>query len=236
MATAQYTRSCPLAQLGPAPPGPADQLRHAQQGCPDCLNDLMAQHDGLVHWVLRRYGSAALPYDEALQAGRLGLWQALLHFDPTRGTTLATYAVPAIRRQVQRASQQEHRFWRALPVLPPASAPDPVDALVAALDHARLRPALAAALTQLPPRLAALLRARYGWAGQPPQTQLALAQARGVTRQRVQQLLVEAHLRLALPGVSWAVRRIVGRTAPADIQAALRAWQRWQRHQRRRAR
>jgi RNA polymerase sigma factor (sigma-70 family) len=236
MATSQYTRSCPLAQLGPAPPGPADQLRHAQQGCPDCLNALMAQHDGLVHWVLRRSGRAALPYDEALQSGRLGLWQALLHFDPTRGTTLATYAVPAIRRQVQRASQQAQRFWRALPVLPPVAAPDPVDALVEALDRARLRQALTAALAQLPARLAALLRARYGWAGQPPQTQLALAQTLGVTRQRVQQLLVEAHLRLALPGVSWEVRRQVGRTTPPDIQAALRAWQRWQRRQRRRGR
>lgn len=236
MAPSQYTRSCPLAQLEPALPDPAAQLQHAQQGCPTCLNDLMAQHDGLVHWVLRRYGGATLPYDEALQAGRLGLWQALLHFDPARGTAFSTYAVPAIRRQVQRASQQEHRFWRARPALPPAAVLDPVDAVVEALDHARLRPALAAACAQLPARLAALLHARYGWAGQPPQTQQALAQALGVTRQRVQQLLVEAHLRLALPGVSWEVRQQLGRTAAADIQAALRAWQRWQRRQRRRGR
>ena len=62
----------------------------------------MARHDGLVHAVLRRQWGGALPYDERLQAGRIGLWQALRGYDPTRATTFSTYAWPAIARQIWR--------------------------------------------------------------------------------------------------------------------------------------
>ena len=232
----QYTPSCSGSQLAPAPPGHPEPLGHAQQGCPDCLESLMLQHDPLVHWVIRRFGADPLSYDEALQSGRLGLWQALLHFDPRRGTAFSSYAVPAILRRIRREGQQFQRFWRPLPALDPAAGSDPLEAVAEAVDRQRLTQAVQDALERLPMRQAALMRARYGCAGRPPQLQRALAQALGVTRQRVQQLLVEAHLRLALPAASWEVRRQVGRTAPADIQAALRAWRRWQRHQRGRAR
>ena len=45
----------------------------AQVGCSKCLNELMEQHEGLVHLVVRRQWLLTLEYEEALQAGRRGL-------------------------------------------------------------------------------------------------------------------------------------------------------------------
>ena len=64
----------------------------------------MATHERLVVWVVRRQWLGSLTFAEALQAGRIGLWQALCHYDPARGTQFSTYAVPAIA----------HRIWRAV--------------------------------------------------------------------------------------------------------------------------
>ena len=47
----------------------------------------MEQHDGLVHAFVRRQEGGAVPYDEALQAGRIALWCALKGCNPTRGNT-----------------------------------------------------------------------------------------------------------------------------------------------------
>ena len=45
----------------------------------------MEQHDGLVHAFIRRQGGGAISYEEALQAGRMGLWCALRGYDPGLG-------------------------------------------------------------------------------------------------------------------------------------------------------
>ena len=62
----------------------------------------MEQHDGLVHAFIRRQGGGAISYEEALQAGRIGLWRAMRGYDPTRGTAFSTYAWVAICRQIRR--------------------------------------------------------------------------------------------------------------------------------------
>ena len=49
----------------------------------------MEEHDGLVHAFIRRQGGGDIPYEEALQAGRIGLWHAIQGYDPTRGTTFS---------------------------------------------------------------------------------------------------------------------------------------------------
>src|SRR5207247_7147584 len=60
----------------------------------------MAAHAGLVVWVVRGQWLGGLPFAEALQAGRIGLWRALMGYDPGRGVRFSSYAVPAIRRAV----------------------------------------------------------------------------------------------------------------------------------------
>lgn len=59
------------------------------------LNELMQRHEGLVHLVIQRQWLLTLPYEEALHSGRRGLWQAILGYDPGRGTTFSTYSYKA---------------------------------------------------------------------------------------------------------------------------------------------
>ena|GEM_PF-3489433 len=66
----------------------------------------LAEHEGLVHWVVRRQWRGSLSYEEALHIGRIALWQALRHYDPRRGVAFSTYAVPAIARALWQAVAQ----------------------------------------------------------------------------------------------------------------------------------
>jgi RNA polymerase sigma factor (sigma-70 family) len=145
----------------------------------------LAEHERLVHWVVRRQWLGHLSYVEALHAGRMGLWQALQRYDPGHGTTLSTYAVPAITRAVWRAvAQTQPDPQELLTAHPPQVADDPQTCADATL----IREALARLVAALPVRLRAVVVTRYGLAGDAPQTFAAIAQALGVTRQRVQQL------------------------------------------------
>jgi RNA polymerase sigma factor (sigma-70 family) len=111
----------------------------------------MQQHDGLVHAFLRRQGGGAISYEEALQAGRIGLWHAIQGYDPTRGTAFSTYAWVAICRQVHRRVQELRRdtaIW--LPEMPAAWAvPDPAEDVERELTEGLLHDLVG----QLPPRL-----------------------------------------------------------------------------------
>ncbi|NIN68595.1 MAG: hypothetical protein GTO63_28595, partial [Anaerolineae bacterium] len=96
------------SQLGGAPRGRATTERG------NSLEQALRRHEGLVHAVIRREGSGVLSYEEALQAGRIGLWRALLGYDPARGTAFSTYAWVAIRRHIRRAATQASGDQRCL--------------------------------------------------------------------------------------------------------------------------
>jgi hypothetical protein len=74
----------------------ADALvfHQAQAGDQDSVNVLMARHTRLVPAVVRRQVLGDLPFGAALQASRVGLWRAILGFDPERGCAFSTYAWP----------------------------------------------------------------------------------------------------------------------------------------------
>jgi RNA polymerase sigma factor (sigma-70 family) len=210
----------PSAQSPHPPPDFCAQIEHAQAGCAACLDHLMVQHDALVHWVIRHYGSGPLSYDEALQAGRIGLWQALRHFDPARGVTFSSYAVVAIGRHIDRERQRFRRFWRPRPFLPPNPLPDPLEE---ATRHLTCQ-AVPRWVAQLPPRLRFVACAYYGLDGYRSQGLPALARRLGCSKQRAHQMLHEALHWLALPQLSWEVRLLLERTAERELRAALRAW------------
>jgi DNA-directed RNA polymerase sigma subunit (sigma70/sigma32) len=75
----------------------ATQFVQVQAGCRESLNQLMTRHDGLVQAVVRQQVLGELPFEEALQAGRMGLWRATLGFDLARGFAFSTYAWPSTR-------------------------------------------------------------------------------------------------------------------------------------------
>jgi RNA polymerase sigma factor (sigma-70 family) len=69
----------------------------------------MEQHERLIHAFIRRQGGGVIGYEEALQAGRIGLWRAIRGYDAKRGTAFSTYAWVAICRQIQRRDKEVRR-------------------------------------------------------------------------------------------------------------------------------
>lgn len=177
----------------------------------------LAAHEGLVRWVVRQQWRGRLAFEEAVQAGRIGLWQALRRYDPTRGTRFSTYAVPAIQHAVWAAvaADQPQPPVAGQPVT--AAAPEPVEAV----HQAQVQAAMRALVAQLPPRARAVLVAHYGLGDTPPQSFAALGRTLGVSRQRVHQLHRAALTALAQPAVSLPLRLLVDRHQRRDYQQAL---------------
>jgi RNA polymerase sigma factor (sigma-70 family) len=182
------------------------------------LAQQMAQHERLVHWVVRRQWLGALSFQDALHEGRIGLWSALRRYDPQRGTAFSTYAVPAIAHAIWRAVALENRFSVADP--PYTLRVTDID-VMDALDRAQISAALHDLAAQLPPRLRHIVVAHHGLDGNPPRTFAAIGAALGVSRQRVHQLHGQAILWLAHPAHSLPLRRLLERCSRQDYQRAL---------------
>jgi len=189
----------------------------------------LAEHDRLVHWVVHRQWLGDLPYAEALQVGRIALWQALQGYDPTRSTAFSTYAVPAIARAVWRAvAQAQPHPQDVLSLHPPQRPPD----LEAAVERALVHQALHRLVACLPRPLDYVIVTRYGLYGRPPQTFTAIGQALGLTRQRAHQLHTEALLWLAHPAHSLVLRQLLDYNTVPHYQAYLTRLRTWLRARR----
>ncbi|MBC8249578.1 MAG: sigma-70 family RNA polymerase sigma factor [Anaerolineales bacterium] len=189
----------------------------------------LAEHEGLVHWVVRRQWLGDLPYAEALHIGRIALWQALRRYDPTRGTAFSTYAVPAIQRAVWRAVAQAQPHPQELLIPhPPQEAPD----FEEATERVLVREALHCLVARLPRPLDYVIITRYGLHGRSPQTFAAIGRALSLSRERARQLHVEALLWLAHPAHSLALRKLLDRNTVADYQAYLARLRTWLRARR----
>ena len=192
----------------------ATQFIQAQAGCAESLNQLMARHDGLVQTVVRQQVLGELPFEEALQAGRIGLWHAILGFDPERGFAFSTYAWPTIK----------HRIWRAVKAygrvdgtpFDPLEAPDPA----VVWEGKTIRRTLLALVDRLPPRLAYVVIARYGLQGHRPFLYCQIGASLGLTKQRAHQLHTEALVRLRHPASSYRLRSLLDRHTLADYERA----------------
>jgi RNA polymerase sigma factor (sigma-70 family) len=204
----------------------------AQAGCQECLNGLMRRHERLVHTVLRRQSSGPLSYAELLQAGRIGLWQAVLHFDAERGVAFSTYAGVAIQRRIWQAVEQAQRpqGW-----LKPEEPVDPREIAEERLWWTEVCATLATAIARLPGRQREVMRAVCGWDGQGPRDLTQIGQQWGVSRQAAAYWYYKALVALRLPAVSGRLRQLWGQDSHASYrrsQALSRAWLRQQRGQR----
>jgi RNA polymerase sigma factor (sigma-70 family) len=196
----------------------ATLYHQAQRGSRSALDRLMAQHEGLVHAILRRYGSGPLSYPEALQAGRIGLWHALLKFDPDRDIAFSTYAWPSIMRHLARAVKSERRFgerYRAATPWLPTPSPD----LDTWADTLGVQQAVRALVQRLEPRGRQTITAHYGLAGLPPADFTQIGRTLAVSAERARQLHQEALIWLRQPAHSQALRHLMGRHTLADYQA-----------------
>jgi RNA polymerase sigma factor (sigma-70 family) len=193
----------------------------------------MNRHEGLVHAVLRGQARGGVAYEELLQAGRIGLWQAVLHFDPHRGIAFSTYAWVAIQRHIWRAVAQANRPQVKSPL---PRLPDPLDMAEENLWRTEVHSALLEAVSRLPERLRRVVVAAYGLDEEPPCTLVAIGQRYGVSREMARIWRNDALLLLRLPAFSGRLRHLYGqndREAYIRTQALNRAWLRQKRGRRR---
>jgi RNA polymerase sigma factor (sigma-70 family) len=179
----------------------------------------MEQHDGLVHAFIQRQGGGDIPYEEALQAGRIGLWRAIQGYDSARGTTFSTYAWVAIYRHVHRRARELGRDTHVAVQEMPASwgVPDSADELERKLTLDVLHDLV----NQLPKHLRRVIVGRYGLGEQPPCTLKELGEEWGLSGERVRQLQQEALAWLRHPAHSWRLRQLLGKNTATDYRCAL---------------
>lgn len=168
---------------------------------------------------IRRQGGGKLPYEEALQAGRIGLWHAIRGYDPARGTAFSTYAWVAIWRQVHRRGQELSRDTEIpLPEMPASwVVPDPAEEVDQELTIGVLHDLVG----QLAKRLRRVIVGRYGLGKHPPCTLKELGEELGLCGERVRQLQQEALAWLRHPAQSWRLRQLLGKNTAADYRRAL---------------
>ena len=219
----------------PGQPAEVVLFRQAQTGGRESLNALMETHDGLVHAVVRRQVLGDLPYAEALQAGRIGLWRAIVCFDPNRGYAFSTYAWRSIVHHVWRAVKVH---TRALSRCTRAWWIEPVEAYsewqrIASVDPAvidvawSVHGALHELVTRLSERLQQVIVARYGLDGQEGRLYRETGKRLGVSGERVRQLHTEALVWLRHPAHSQHLRSLLAYHSLADYEWAEAQAQRW---------
>jgi RNA polymerase sigma factor (sigma-70 family) len=167
-----------------------------------------------------------LPFAEALQAGRIGLWRAILGYDCQRGVAFSTYACTSIVRQVWRAVKLHTRFqargqveegWRL------ANPPDPA----AVWEAVEVRAALHELVARMPSRLRYVIVARYGLDGQPPTLFREIGAQLGVCGERARLLHTEALVWLRQPAHSQALRSMLAHHRQQDYEWADQLAQVW---------
>jgi RNA polymerase sigma factor (sigma-70 family) len=216
---------------GSGPATEAALFHRAQAGCRDSLDRLMARHEPLVHTVVRRQFRGHLPFSEALHAGRIGLWRAILGFDPERGLAFSTYAWKPIMHRIWREVKLAERdyarqmqncaLWAVSDSLLEKAPPDKV------WESEELLDTLWELVTRLPERLRIVVVARYGLTGQGRTFYPRIGALLGVSHERARQLHTEALLWLRHPAHSQQLRSLLGRHTLAEYEAVEAEIQRW---------
>lgn len=67
----------------------------------------LSQHMGLVHSIAQKYQYSTIPYEDLVQEGTIGLWEAQQKFDPERHTKFSTYAYFWIKKRILAAVEKE---------------------------------------------------------------------------------------------------------------------------------
>jgi RNA polymerase sigma-B factor len=81
----------------------AERFRaYGRTGDRDLRNGLVASYVGLATSVARRFAGRGEPLDDLIQVANFGLVKAVERFDPDRGTSFASFAVPTMLGEIKR--------------------------------------------------------------------------------------------------------------------------------------
>ena len=204
-------------------------LMQAQAGCAESLNQLLERHEGLVHFVVQRQWLYTLEYEEGLQAGRRGLWRAVLGYKPEQGVRFSTYAYQAIMRYVWgdvKAEQRRQKREAPIRVLALFSCETEADPAWIK-DEQEIRHSLRELVERLPDRLRYVIEAYYGLGGKEPQTLRAISKELGISAGRVWALRQEALVWLSQPAHSQVLRQLVSGHTQRQYELADELAQKW---------
>lgn len=76
--------------------------RYARDPSPELRDELAMRFMPLARKLAARYSGRAEPFEDLLQIASLGLVHAIDRYDPDRGTTFSTFAVPTILGELRR--------------------------------------------------------------------------------------------------------------------------------------
>lgn len=89
-----------------------DLCQRAQVGDERARERMMEANIRLVMAIARRYSGRSMTYEDIVQEGIIGLLQAIVKFDPSRGNRFSTYATYWIRQAIVRAIEKTDRMIR----------------------------------------------------------------------------------------------------------------------------
>lgn len=130
---------------------------YARTRDPRLREQLITHYIGLVSYLARRFHAADEQVDDLVQVGFVGLMKAIDRFDPARGASFTSYAVPTIVGEIRhyfRDVEQAIPLPRRLQELR-ARAAEEVERLTQQLDRTPSDAEVAAALDSTPEEIAA---------------------------------------------------------------------------------
>jgi RNA polymerase sigma factor (sigma-70 family) len=207
----------------------ASSFACAQAGCSACLEALLVEHKRLIYVVVRRQYPGKCDYADLIQEGWIGLWRAILHFDPERGSAFSTYAGRAIRNQIWSAVE---RAWKAEGWLEPGRSEETLSGIVLTWQQEQVRQAVVEGMACLPERLRQVIGLVYGLDGHPPVSLVEIGKQMGVSGERIRQLRNDALVLLRLPVISIRLRSLCEQDSRQAYRQARRLNNAWLRSRR----
>lgn len=203
----------------------------AQAGCGACMRTLLREHSGLVYRMVNRQAAGNVECADLFQEGRIGLWQAIVHYEVGRGVAFSSYACVVIQHQLWQAVR---RSQKAEGWLEAEGWEEGLDRVVRVWQQEQIHQALGEELEILPQRLRGVIELHYGWSGGVPQNLAQIGRGWGLSRERLRQLHEEALSLLRLPALSIQLRSLCERGQRSHYRQTLRQHQLCQRKLRRR--
>jgi RNA polymerase sigma-B factor len=115
---------------------------HARSPSPATREAIVVRYLGLAHHVARQYGGGHEPWDDLVQVASMALLHAIDRYDPDRGVSFSSFAVPTMNGEIKRHFRD--RCWVVRPPRSLLEIGPRVERTQASLSAALGRPATAA--------------------------------------------------------------------------------------------